>query len=450
MKISRSESHGLPNSTTQTHGSSGRRLRGLLSGLALAAIAGVSAPARAEIVLYEKNGWSFGTDGRINAFYSYTHGQGRPLDLPPKNPAPGAGIEHPLDNNNEIDGSRIRSGFVGTVLGFNIKKQISERLAMKGRLAIWWTIEQRRTIGAGSNNVDGREAYLKIEGPWGGVMGGRTLGLFSRGNIELNAMYAHGNGVGYPCDVANYGPACGHVGFGVQYPGFTPSIRYNTPDSLGGFAFEGGIFDPVTLGGRFERTPYPRLEGEASYTYGKEEDFLNAKAWVSGTWERMLGYNENPTTPKTIKSADPYGIAYGIRGGVGPIHAGFAGFVGKGLGITFPLENTQYPADVNLELRKSDGFYGQLMLTVASTDISFGVGVNRLHENAVDKNPPPKDGVPQVRSNVVDTQRGISAGAYHHWEIVTLGVEYFRADYTWVYGNSQAVNFINAGGTLKW
>jgi hypothetical protein len=55
-----------------------------------------------------------------------------------------------------------------------------------------------------------------------------------------------------------------------------------------------------------------------------------------------------------------------------------------------------------------------------------------------------------VRSNVVDTQRGISAGAYHHWEIVTLGVEYFRADYTWVYGNSQAVNFINAGGTLKW
>jgi hypothetical protein len=417
---------------------------------ALAVLVGRSAPAKAELVIYEKDSWSVSTEGRANAFYSYAHGKGRPLDLPPANPAPGAGIEHPLDNQNNIDSSRIRSGFVGTVLGFNVKKQITQTLSMKAHLAIWWTIEQRRTIGAGINSVDGREAYLKVEGTWGAVQGGRTLGLYGRGNILLNADYAHGNGIGYPCDLATTGPACGHVGFGVQYPGFTPSIRYMTPDTLGGFSFEGGIFDPVVLGGRFERTPYPRVEAEAAYAFKKEEDFLHAKAWLSGTWQRLLGYNESPTTPKTIKSADATGIAYGIRGGVGPVRAGFAGWTGKGLGITYPLENTQYPADAELELRRSDGFYAQLMATVAATDICLGWGVNRLHENAIDTAPPVKEGVPQVRQNVVKSQMGISAGVWHHWEALTFGVEYFRADYLWVYGNGQIVNFVNAGGTFKW
>lgn len=422
---------------------------------ALAVLIGRSAPAKAELVIYDKDGWSVATDGRVNAFYSYAHGKGRPLDLPPANPAPGAGIEHPLDNDNGIDGSRIRSGFVGTVLGFTIKKQIAEQLSMKAHLAIWWTIEQRRTIGAGTNNVDGREAYLKVEGPWGSVMGGRTLGLFGRGNILLNADYAHGNGVGYPCDVANFGPACGHVGFGVLYPGFTPSIRYATPDTLGGFSFEGGIFDPLTLGGPFQRTPYPRIEAEAAYSYHKEEDFTHAKAWAGATWQRAAGYNENPdptdpTARKTINVVDPYGFAGGVRGGVGPVRLGVAAWTGKGIGMTYPLENTQYPFDVNYDLRTSQGIYTQAMITVAKTDICLGWGVNSLVENAVDKAPPDKMGVPQVRANVIDRQMGISAGVWHHWEAVTVGLEYFRADYKWVYKNSQVVNFVNAGGTFKW
>jgi hypothetical protein len=420
-------------------------LRAAKLGLLLG-VAGVSltAPARAELTLYDKDGWSFGTDGRINAFYSYTYGQGRPLE---NAPAPGAGVEHPVDNDNTIEASRIRSGFVGTVLGFNLKKQVTPTLAIKGRLAIWWTIEQRRTIGAGTNQVDGREAYLKIEGPWGAVMGGRTLAIFSRGNIELNAMYAHGNGVGYPCDVANYGPACGHVGFGVQYPGFTPSIRYNTPDTLGGLRFEAGIFDPVTLNvHEYERTPYPRVEGELAYQYAKDEDPATAKAWVSGTWQRMVQSNDDPSTPISLKKADPYGVAYGIRGGAGFFRAGIAGFFGKGLGINYPIETTQYPADEQQDLRFFDGYYGQVMLTFAKTDISFGAGVNRVHETDYDKAPLP----PAMRANIIKTQRGISAGVFHHWEAVVFGVEYFRADYTWVYKNTQGINFFNAGATFKW
>ncbi len=419
----------------------------VISGALLVLTAAWSRPADAEIMLADKGGWSLATDGRINAFYSYTYGEGRPLDTTPANPAPGAGVEHPLDNDNKIESSRIRSGFVGTVLGFNIKKQVTETVAIKGRLALWWNIEQRRTIGAGTNQVDGREAYLKIEGPWGGVMGGRTLGLFSRGNIELNAMYAHGNGVGYPCDVANFGPACGHVGFGVQYPGFTPSIRYNTPDGLGGFRFEGGIFDPVTLNvHEYERTPYPRVEGEVAYQYQTDDDPAMAKAWISGTWQRMVQSNDDPRTPISLKSADPYGVAYGVRGGAGPIRAGVAGFFGKGLGINYPIETTQYPADESQDLRTFDGYYVQLMATFGQTDISLGAGVNRVRETDVDKKPEP----PAARANIIKTQRGISTGVFHRWEAITFGVEYFRADYTWVYENSQGINFLNGGATFKW
>jgi hypothetical protein len=419
----------------------------LIAGALVAAAGAWSSSARAELTFYEKDNWAVGTDGRINGFYSYTTGKGRPLAMPPAlpGPAPGAGIEHPVDNKNSFESSRIRSGFVSTVLGFNLRRKVSEDLAFKGRLAIWWTIEQRRTIGAGINQVDGREAYLSLEGPWGGVLAGRTLGLFSRGNIELNAMYGHGNGLGHPCDVANFGPGCGHVGFGVQYPGFTPSIRYYTPN-LSGFRVEVGIFDPVTLPGRFEITPWPRIEGEAAYQYQTDEDQATIKVFASGTWQRMKEYNEAPNVPRTLKTADPYGLSYGVRGKYGPFKAGVAGFTGAGLGITYPLENTQYPADESLELRTTDGILGQIMLSFSNTDISLGAGISTLHETDYDKS----GGETGVRANIIETQRGLSAGVYQHVDALVFALEYFRADYKWVYDNTQELNIINAGATLKW
>jgi hypothetical protein len=436
--------------TTSTRGrvTASRRLSKAVSSLILAASAGASAmwtsTAQAEITLVETKDWNASIDGRVNAFVSYAYGKNKPLDTGVLTPTPGSGLEEAKDNSNTIETTRIRSGFVGSVLGFNLKRKVTETTSIRGRLAIWWLIEQRRSIGAGKNELDGREAYLKIEGPWGGFMGGRTLALFSRGNIEVDALYGHGNGVGHPCTLKEFGPACGHVGFGVQYPGFTPSLRYNTPN-FGGFQLEAGIFDPTTLEGRFQRTPLPRVEGEATFDINGEDDFFGAHLFTSGLWQRLSEGN-TATEPRTLEVADAWGVAYGLRVHAGPAKLGLASHYGKGLGISYPVENTQYPADEELNLRTADGYYAQLMVTLAQTDIAFGVGVNRIKRSAYDES----GGSTGTPANLIRSQRGISVGVYQHWDKVAFGIDYFRADYTWYEGNRQALNFISAGATLHY
>ncbi len=416
-----------------------------LAALLLSLAATWAAPARAEITLVETKDWKASVDGRINAFLTYAYGKNKPLDTGNLTPTPGSGLEEAKDNQNTVETTRVHSGFVGSVLGVNLKRQVTETTSIRGRLAIWWLIEQRRSIGAGKNELDGREAYLKIEGPWGGFLGGRTLALFSRGNIEINSMYGHGNGVGHPCTLQQPGPACGHVGFGVQYPGFTPSLRYNTP-KLGGFQMEAGIFDPTTLDGRFQRTPVPRVEGEATYDLNTDEDDFGLHLFVNGLWQRLVEGN-TATMPKTLVTADAVGVGYGLRVHAGPAKLGLAGYSGAGLGITYPVENTQYPADEEKKLRKSDGYYGQFMLSLATgTDVALGVGVNRIKRSAFDE----QGGSTGTPANLIKSQRGISVGVYQHWDKVVFGIDYFRADYTWYEGNEQALNFISGGATLHY
>jgi hypothetical protein len=416
----------------------------VITGLVLAGSLTWSGQARAEITLIETKDWTASVDGRINAFVSYAYGKNKPLDTGALTPTPGSGLEHAKDNDNTIEATRIRSGFVGSVLGVNLKRQVTKDVSIRGRLAIWWLIEQRRSIGAGKNELDGREAYLKIEGPWGGFMGGRTLALFSRGNIEIDAMYGHGNGVGHPCDLNQFGPTCGHVGFGVQYPGFTPSLRYNTP-KLGGFQVEAGIFDPTTLEGRFQRTPLPRFEGEATFDINTEESTFGAHVFASGLWQRLSEGN-TATMPRTLKAADAWGVAYGLRVHAGPAKLGLASHFGSGLGISYPVENTQYPADEQLNLRKADGYYAQLMLSLASTDIALGAGISRIKRSSYDES----GGSTGTPANLIKSQRGISVGVYQHWDKVVFGIDYFRADYTWYANNKQPLNFISAGATLHY
>ncbi len=446
MKIN--SSHPRLNRHVFSRGEAPRALRRplatVVSALALLGSVAWSGQARAEITLVETKEWKASVDGRINAFVSYAYGKNKPLDTGALTPTPGSGLEHAKDNTNTIEATRVRSGFVGSVLGINLTRQVTKDVSIRGRLAIWWLIEQRRSIGAGKNELDGREAYLKIEGPWGGFMGGRTLALFSRGNIEIDAMYGHGNGVGHPCDLNQFGPTCGHVGFGVQYPGFTPSLRYNTP-KLGGFQVEAGIFDPTTLEGRFQRTPLPRVEGEATYDVNTDEDTFGARIFASGLWQRLAEGN-TATMPRTLKVADAWGVAYGLRVHAGPAKLGLASHFGSGLGISYPVENTQYPADEKLNLRKADGYYAQFMLTLGATDIALGAGVSRIKRSPYDES----GGSTGTPANLIKSQRGISVGLYQHWDKVVFGLDYFRADYTWYANNKQALNFISAGATLHY
>ena len=95
-----------------------------------------------------------------------------------------------------------------------------------------------------TNYVDARQGYAKLEGSWGAFLAGRTRALFNRGGTEIDALYAHRWGVGFPGANAidSKGPAVGQIGFGLHGSGFAPGLAYTTP-TFGGLKLDIGAFD---------------------------------------------------------------------------------------------------------------------------------------------------------------------------------------------------------------
>jgi hypothetical protein len=235
------------------------------------------------------------------------------------------------------------------------------------------------------------------------------------------------------------------VGHGVQYPGFSAGVVYNTP-SIGGFTLTAGIYDPLTLPGLFDRTPLPRTEGELVYDLvGSGDD--NIHLFVNGVWQRMV-QEGRPTAPRTTLAADPWGVGYGVRGQAGFFKAGVASHYGRGIGLSYPLENTPTVAvnpggnaDVPgaYTLRMFDGYYAQMMMTFGNTDLAAGAGISRVKATEFDAN-----------ANLLQSQRGLSLGLYQHVDKAVFAVEYFRGDYKWLMGDHQGMNFYNIGATVLW
>src|SRR5882724_4284138 len=73
--------------------------------------------ARAEVVLHDADGWRFMTTGRAEAHYQLLWGDGDPHNM--NNRLVGGQIQNSSQNaQNKLFDSRIRSGFVGSQIGF--------------------------------------------------------------------------------------------------------------------------------------------------------------------------------------------------------------------------------------------------------------------------------------------------------------------------------------------
>jgi hypothetical protein len=323
---------------------------------------------------------------------------------------------------------------------------VAQDTSVTGRFAIWGNVSQKRDKTL-VPDVDLREAYLKLEGPWGGVLAGRNIGLFGRGGINLDYDIEHGFGLGSPCMIINREPsqgpvaACGHVGFGILFPAFNAQISYNTP-VFAGFQLTVGLFDPATVQERgYTRTPLPRVEGELSF---KAQKVFHAE--VSGTWQR-IGQQD-----QLVLNVDSYGVAAAAGVNLGPVQLGAAGFAGQGLGIWAAMENYPVFSDDKFILRRQKGFLGMAALNVGHTKIAAGVG-ETLVSRTVNDPVGPFSGL-----NFPKSQFGISAGIYQGiYDSIVLGLDYFRASHTWNeglndagagYTPKQTVNFFNLGATL--
>jgi len=478
------------------------RRRGVVCGLILGALLLAARPASADLILFDKDGWTFFTDGRINTFFSY--GQGNDFPKPtPNNLDPNvshsvigdgapftAGFPtQPQGFNGKYSAVRLRSGFLGSIIAFGIKRQATEWTSIKSYVAMWQTAEtnfrNRDFDVLGKDNpyrsFDVREGWLAIEGPWGALVAGKQGGILGGISTEIDFLYGHNYGLGLPC-VEFYFPSCGHIGTGALGNGVAAGFTYTTP-SLGGLRFKGGLYDPVRLLGAWERAPYPRPEG-ALWFERRISPSVMFKVQGEGMYQ-YIAIKEN------VREDRVWGVEGGARLEAGPLRLGISAYHGKGLGSYIALQNAASTFDqVYRDMRYFTGMYAQLALVFAREQFSTGIGRVMGHLLDSDKNGhvvlddmgrpmldmngnPIIDLTPAYGNSNLKYQTGFSLAFYHHVsDVLVLGIDYFRFQTDWwgarnatldpttstvtmlqpgsLPGEKQVVHFLNMGATFHW
>jgi hypothetical protein len=448
--------------STRRNATVASKAAGKVAGMAVGAFCGlaslvlVAPPARAEIPLVQYDGWRLSTDGRVNTFLSVGEGQALPAGQP-EYPGGAGGTADIATSAGDIHSSRIRNGFLMSILGFTGQKELSPNFKVTTRVGLWMNVTGSRT----KNNVgqiDPRELYGKIEGHWGSLLGGSHLSLFGRGGILVDADIAHDYGLGYPCAIKDAsGGACGMAGFGAPFPGFDPGFVYATP-SLGGLQVSVGIYDPAIIeNANLNRAPLPRVEGEVKFDLRQM-----LRVFVSGFWQTLEG---TPAGGTKNLSVNAWGGQAGGMVALGPILVGGAAFTGAGFAPINYLEEGVISADSEGVLRKASGGFGlgAVVIDALRLKVAGGAGVWQLEKS---KNDPPEP-TATVATNpaLIKQNLGITAGLYQTTGPVHFTLEYFRAQHTWfdrgvanpnnpavvnVVTPKQVVNFINVGMTVVW
>jgi hypothetical protein len=422
---------------------------------------GVSSRAHAEVTLAKSDGgWEFYTEGRVGGFVEVLRGDGFPDGIDRNmgmtlHSIGDGGIVIPGDSinlpngavgNGAIEASRVRSGFLGNILAFGLRRKLTERTTLRAYFSLWAAVETNGERKFLPELPDAREGYVEVSGPAGTLLVGRALTLYSRGATEIDFLYAHRYGVGNPAGFTSQGPSGGQIGYGVLANGFSAGIAYATP-SLHGLRLTVGYYDPSTFVGLYwGRTKYGRPEAELTFDQplgglGKIHLFVN------GAWQKIYAVSAD-------RSATVYGGGAGGRLELGPFHLGVAGHYGKGLGLNYAFDNSQtiFEQAHTQEMRKFDGLYVQLQFVLGRFDLSAGWGETRVHEVVGDVDPQyfdPNTGMASV--SVLKDQMGINAGVvYHFSQELHFDIDYFRADAEWWLGERQVVNVINSGLTLTW
>lgn len=429
-----------------------------LAGLSLLTAFLFSRSARAEKVLVKGDDWDVYTDGRVGAFATYSFGDGLPLGnkmitmpngmVVPEVISSGgwnvAATQKDADAQSKVNMMRVRSGFIGNLLGLGVRSQLLPNLKASTYVQIWAFVESIARNKGQANYADVRQGYGKLEGSWGSFLAGRTRTLFSRGATDINVMYAHRWGVGFPNQIDSNGPTQGMVGFGVLGSGFAAGFIYGTP-VLAGFQLNVGLFDPAQLGaGQLSRTTFARPEGELTFeqplgTIGKVVLFTN------GAYQPVQknGICPADANDKGACEQKVLGVGYGGRLEVGPVHLGVAGHYGTGLGLSYALENSYATVDPLSHLRASDGYYAQAQVVLGQFDLFAGWGITRVFLTDYDRTQP--------QNSNLKYQTGINGGVvYHLAPAVHFDLEYMRADAEWWLGEHQILNNFATGMTVSW
>src|ERR1700680_3613834 len=186
--------------------------------LALAAALALPTAAHAQLIMTMSNGWSLSFSGNVNAFWVFTK-----------------------QNNNGPTNSSIRTGLLPAFANFEARgKEAGLNLAVHFGFAP--QINNAAVHDQFGAQIDMREVYLTVGGPWGQILAGRELALFGRQNI-LNDQTLFGVGSVGIGGGQGGGTTLGRIGYGYIYPNFNAQFTYSTKGGQPG-QLSVGLFQP--------------------------------------------------------------------------------------------------------------------------------------------------------------------------------------------------------------
>lgn len=449
--------------------------------------------ASAEVTVAKGETWDAYVSGRVGAFLSYAFGEARPVPkVAGSTIEPGGGVDNDdptndtiyeydamgmqLPKQGKLQKLRVRSGYYPNILTIGAHKTFGPQLKLTSQVSIWGTIEstfakgvlppnRNRANGGRENGVeaDFREGFLRLEGGWGQLDGGRFLSIFGRGLSEIDTLYGHGFGVGFPMvsrsqaapitgDLRYQGPTGGMTGFGVLAATHAAGIAYTSPN-LSGIKLTVGVFDPATyVTAGWGKTSAPRPEAELSYDL--RQGSVAVHVFGSAGWQPILTL----TTKDSI-----WGAMGGGRFEFGPVRIGVGGFMGKAPGINYAFDDnpalssstsrhdvtvtnmdgtTSTTMERDYQLRNTRGFVGMVQLALGSVDISAGAGQTVVLQVDADK-------ANAAMVSTLKSQTAITAAiVYHLNESFHLDLDFINGGYRWYNGESEKLNLLNAGVTV--
>jgi hypothetical protein len=399
--------------------------------------------ARAEIVLYDRDGWSVKTDGLAQGFYMLSTGDTAPtggpsdlVDFDFLSTAPGTA-------DNSFVASRFRSGWTGGRFNWRITRQISETVKASAFLGIAYSISTHNAPAATNNNWDIRNGFLEIEAPWGDLVIGRSVGLYTLGAIisTINDTSA-ALGLGNTCGVPGDGLGCYTTGYGAKFPAFWAGFFYTTPE-LHGLKLKVAALDPVKVGAdqmsaggvpvsqEWGRTPLPQFQ--TLLLYHAELGGLTLAPYFNGFWQRA----GKQGTDETI---DPMGGGAGLDVRVGGLKAGVGGTLERGTTMYVPLVGNEI-VDGDGQLRTGSSFYVHGLYSLGSVDVNAGYGQVHLDRSSFDV---------MNNLNINKSQRNIYMGVQYHLAPLTFVAELNLLHHEWYLGNKQNVTIFSLGADFAY
>jgi hypothetical protein len=408
---------------------------------ALAAVMFLASSASAAVVVGGSDGWSFSTDGQVNIFGLYQTQD----DIPTT-------VNNPFLGATDLEGFRLKSGFLPACLAFNIKAPTIGGLDMGARVGFYPEPANANTKNTFDAQIDLREVFFTVDGNFGQVLAGKALSLFLGQNL-LTEQTLLGAGRMAGNLNANVGPTLGRIGYGYVYPQFNAQVRYTTPD-MAGFKLAVGIYDPSVIAGSqidtdldgaitdadapaasYGETKMPRIESELSYagTFGGGNTL---KVYFNNLWqEAENGAGDDVTA---------WGVGGGAVLGLGPVELSASGFTGEALGRSIMLDTEAL--DPTGEERETWGWIAQATYSFGQNKIGVSYGGNEFEETDAEKAVRNGGGLAEIESQYQLT------GMFTHDVNANLKLvaEISYIDLEWFNGDDWTVEQFNLGAFFLW